>query len=64
MQAQFGTNLLVGNATALPKDVWGEWDKDGIMIQRDVLAVYNDLVSVSRSHAIRQVVALLPTCKR
>ena len=23
MQAQFGTNLLVGNATALPKDVWG-----------------------------------------
>jgi len=49
MQSQFGTNLLVGNATALPKDVWGEWDKDGIMIQRDVLAVYNDLVSVSRS---------------
>ena len=29
--------------------MFGEWDKDGIMIQRDVLAVYNDLVSVSRS---------------
>lgn len=49
MQARFGTNLLVGNATALPKDVWGIWDTDGIMIQRDVLAVYNDLVSVSKS---------------
>lgn len=49
MQSQFGINLLVGNATALPKDVWGEWDKDGIMIQRDVLAVYNDLVSVSKT---------------
>jgi hypothetical protein len=43
-------NALIGNASPLPKDVWGEWDKDGIMIQRDVLAVFNDLAaSVSRT---------------
>jgi len=43
------SNSLIGNASPLPKDVWGEWDRDGIMIQRDVLAVFNDLAAaVSR----------------
>lgn len=41
-------NNIIGNASPVPKDVWGEWDRDGVMIQRDVLAVYNDLVSVAR----------------
>lgn len=44
MHAMYG-NALIGNASPLPKDVWGEWDRDGIMIQRDVLAVFNDLAS-------------------
>lgn len=37
--------MLIGNALPLPKDVWGEWDREGIAIQRDVLAVFNDLAA-------------------
>lgn len=36
---------IVGNALPLPRDVWGEWDRDGIEVQRDVLAVFNDLAT-------------------
>ena len=36
---------FVGNALPLPRDVWGEWDRDGIEVQRDVLAVFNDLAA-------------------
>lgn len=34
---------LLGNAAALPRDVWGEWDREAVEIQRDVLAVFDDL---------------------
>lgn len=34
---------LQGNAFPVPKDAWGQWDKDGIEVSRDVLAVFNDL---------------------
>lgn len=33
----------VGNAAPIPKDVWGQWDKEGLAIQRNVLSVYSDL---------------------
>lgn len=36
---------LVGNAAPLPLNVWGEWDKEGIEVQRDQLAVFNDLAA-------------------
>jgi len=36
---------LVGNAMTLPKDVWGQWDTDGIAIQRKVLSVFNTLAA-------------------
>lgn len=36
---------LIGNALPLPKDVWGQWDREGIEVQRDVLAVFNDLAA-------------------
>lgn len=36
---------LIGNAAPIPKDVWGVWDKEGIEIQREVLAVFNDLAA-------------------
>lgn len=50
-------NALIGNASPLPKDVWGEWDRDGIMIQRDVLAVFNDLAaSVARSMPLGKLI--------
>ena len=38
-------NSLIGNALPLPKDVWGMWDREGIEVQRDVLAVFNDLAA-------------------
>lgn len=48
---------LVGNASVLPKDVWGEWDRTAITVQRDVLAVFNDLAaSVSRPMALGKIV--------
>ena len=56
--AQFGGHLnsiyapgevLVGNAFPVPKDAWGQWDRDGIEVARDVLAVFNDLSSLSKA---------------
>ena len=35
----------IGNASPIPKDVWGEWDKESVQIQRSVLAVFNDLAA-------------------
>lgn len=34
---------MIGNAYQLPKDVWGTWDREGIEVQRDLLAVFNNL---------------------
>ncbi|MCA0947360.1 DUF6260 family protein [Salipiger pacificus] len=34
---------VIGNASALPRDVWGIWDREGIEVQREVLAVFGDL---------------------
>lgn len=36
---------MVGNAMPLPRDVWGEWDREAVEIQRDILAVFNDLAA-------------------
>lgn len=48
---------LVGNALPIPRDVWGEWDREAVEIQRDVLAVFNDLaLSVSRPMNIAKLV--------
>lgn len=48
---------FIGNALPLPKDVWGEWDREGVAIQRDVLAVFNDLAaSVSTPMPIGKLV--------
>jgi hypothetical protein len=56
MMSMYG-NALIGNASPLPKDVWGEWDRDGIMIQRDELAVFNDLAAaVSRSMPLGKLI--------
>lgn len=40
-----GNTSLVGNAMTLPKDVWGEWDREAVEIQREVLVVFNDLAA-------------------
>ena len=43
--ALLGSAALIGNALPMPRDVWGEWDRDGVMIQREVLSVFNDLAA-------------------
>lgn len=52
-----GNTMLIGNALPLPKDVWGQWDREGIEVQRDVLAVFNDLsASVSTPMPIGKLI--------
>lgn len=36
---------MIGNAFTLPRDVWGEWDREAVEIQREVLSVFDDLSS-------------------
>ena len=36
---------IIGNALPLPKDVWGEWDREGVEIQRTTLGVFNDIAA-------------------
>lgn len=51
-----GSNMI-GNALPLPKDVWGEWDREAVEIQREVLSVFNDLAaSVSQPMPIGKLV--------
>lgn len=38
-------NPLIGNASPLPKDVWGDWDKESVQLQRSILAVFSDLAA-------------------
>jgi hypothetical protein len=41
-------STFIGNASPLPKDVWGDWDRDAVQIQRSTLAVFNDLASAAQ----------------
>jgi hypothetical protein len=41
--AQAGT--MIGNASPLPRDVWGVWDREAVEVQRQTLAVFNDLAA-------------------
>lgn len=55
-------NGLLGNALPLPKDVWGEWDKEGVEIQRQVLSVFNNLAaSVSMPMPIGKLIHFFQT---
>ncbi len=47
---------LVGNASPVTKDVWGEWDRDFVEVQRSVLAVFNDLAMINRPIPIGKIV--------
>lgn len=48
---------MVGNAFPMPKDAWGQWDKEGIDVQRQLLAIFNDLAaSVSTPMPIGKIV--------
>lgn len=55
--ALFAHDEFAGNASTLPKDVWGAWDKNAVLIQRDTLAVFNDLAaSVSKPVPLGKIV--------
>lgn len=55
-------NELMGNASTLPKDVWGEWDRSAITVQRDVLSVFNDLsATVSRPMNLGKIISYFLT---
>lgn len=49
LNAAMGGGVLLGNAYALPKDVWGQWDREGVEVQRSILAVFNDLAAAVAS---------------
>lgn len=55
------TDGLTGNASTLPKDVWGIWDRTAVEIQRDVLAVFNDLSSLSVSMPVGKLIHYFQT---
>lgn len=65
MAAKFGDALntgLVGNAYTLPKDAWGEWDREMVQIQRQEQIVFRDLASsVSRPMNIGKLVHFFRT---
>ena len=47
-ERQFGSNrMLMGCATPITKDAWGQWDENGMGVARDVLAVFNDIASTN-----------------
>ena len=48
---------LIGNAFALPRDVWQRWEAEAVEIQRNVLAVFDDLsASLSTPIGIGEIV--------
>ncbi|MDO9676833.1 encapsulin [Glaesserella parasuis] len=47
---------MLGNSMTLPKDVWAEWDRDAVQIQREELVVFNDLASISKSMPIGKLI--------
>lgn len=60
--AAHGNNLLIGNAMTLPRDVWGEWDREAIELQRSILAVFNNLAAAVQSPmAIGKLVSYFQT---
>lgn len=57
MEAASGGGTMIGNASPIPRDVWGIWDREGIEIQRQVMAVFNNLAaSVSTPMPIGKLV--------
>lgn len=45
LASRLNGGTMIGNALPMPKDVWGQWDREGIDVQRQLLAVFNDLAA-------------------
>lgn len=53
---------IIGNALSLPRDVWGEWDREAVQIQRQEMVIFNDLAaSVSRPMPIGKLIHYFQT---
>ena len=67
LASQFGlsnvsASALVGNAMPVPKDVWGDWDKESVQLQRSILTVFADLAgSVSQPMNIGKLIQYFRT---
>lgn len=62
LNAAMAGSVMLGNAYALPKDVWGQWDREGVEVQRSTLGVFNDLAaSVSTPMAIGKLIHYFQT---
>jgi len=46
--AELNGSSFIGNAGPLPREVWGEWDREALAVQRDELVVFNDLAASSQ----------------
>jgi hypothetical protein len=52
----------IGNALSLPRDVWGQWDRESVQLQREMNAVFNDLAaSVSQVVPIAKLISYFQT---
>lgn len=53
---------LMGNASSLPRDVWGEWDREAVALQRAEMVIFNDLAaSVQRPMPVGKVIHYFKT---
>lgn len=46
--AELHGTTFIGNASVLPRDVWGQWDREALTIQRDTLVIFDDLSAASQ----------------
>ncbi|HII3714618.1 TPA: major capsid protein [Pasteurella multocida] len=57
MAANFAQGgLIEGNASTLPRDVWAEWDREAVQLQRDELVIFNDLSPINKSMPLGKLV--------
>lgn len=57
-----GGQVLIGNAYPLPRDVWGQWDREGVEVQRSTLGVFNNLAAaVSTPMSIGKLISYFQT---
>jgi len=49
--------LMIGNASPIPRDVWGRWDQEAIELNRSKLAVFNEFSSLSEPTPIGVLVS-------
>ena len=49
--------LMIGNASPIPRNVWGRWDQEAVDLNRSKLAVFNEFSSLSEPTPIGVLVS-------